>query len=173
MSCTDQLVPVSDTDYLRAQRFLHHEAALLDAHDYRAWWLLLAEDMVYRVWTQVVRPGNEQNDKLTIVDEGIDRLQLRVDQLADPKLTHAENPRTLTRRYLSNFQMFEDNQGSSIIVSCNLLVFLNRCPGVANGFLAGVRHDVLQVQDHELRLARRDVKLDQTILTAGTLSILL
>ena len=58
------------------------------------------------------------------------------------------------------------------MVEANLLVYRNR-PNVPDGGLyAGERHDVLRRVDGELRLARRLVRLDQTILYGGPLSTL-
>jgi hypothetical protein len=58
------------------------------------------------------------------------------------------------------------------LVEANLLVYRNR-PNVPDGGLyAGERHDVLRRVDGELRLARRLVRLDQTILFGGPLSTL-
>ena len=173
MTHPDRLIPVDDTDFLRVQRFLHDEAAILDAHDYAAWWALLTDDFVYRVWTQVVRPGDGQNQRLTIVDEAAGRLKLRVDQLADPKLTHAENPRSLTRRFLSNFRVHHGREANSFIARCNLLVYRNRGAGPAGGFLVGERRDVLRLEGEAFRIAQRDVELDETVLRDSTLSILL
>ena len=164
---------VSDTEYLEIQRFLYHEAALLDARDYLGWLALLTDDITYRITTQLVRPAEEPVQRFTIVDEEADSLTMRVHQLADPKLTHAENPATLTRRFLSNFQITHGTSPDSYHVVANLLVYKNRTSEPAGGFLVGVRHDVLGRVEGALKIADRSVDLDETILRDGTLSILL
>ena len=164
---------VGNAEYLEIQRFVFHEAALLDARDYTGWLALLTDDIVYRVTTQLVRPADEAVQRFTIIDEEADSLTLRVKQLADPKLTHAENPATLTRRFLSNFHITHDAASDRYLVTANLLVYRNRTTDPAGGFLVGVRRDVLRRMDGTLKIATRCVDLDETVLRDGTLSILL
>lgn len=163
---------VSDTDYFTIQRFLHHEAALLDEGDYIAWLSLLTDDIVYRVTTQVARRREDGTLRHAIIDERADSLILRVKQLADPLLTHAENPPTLTRRFLSNFRMSEGKDGHCAVVM-NLLVHFSRATVPDGSFYVGQRRDVLRRTDDGLRIAERQVDLDQTVLIGGTLSTLL
>jgi len=173
MSGTGADKMVSDAEYLEIQRFLYHEAAMLDARDYLAWLALLTDDITYQITTQLMRPAEEPVQRFAIVDEEAESLTMRVQQLADPKLTHAENPATLTRRFLSNFQITHGTSPNHYDVSANLLVYQNRTTGPAGGFLVGMRHDVLRRVDGALKIADRSVDLDETILRDGTLSILL
>lgn len=164
---------VGDADYLAIQRFLHHEAALLDERDYAGWRTLLADDVVYRVTTQVVRPADEAPTRFAIIDDDAASLALRIDQLADPNLTHAENPATMTRRFLSNFQISHGPAPDSFDVTANLLVYRNRAADPAGGFLTGSRRDTLRRTEGGFRISARIVDLDETVLRDGTLSILL
>ena len=173
MNGTGPETAVNDSDYLEIQRFLYQEAALLDRRDYGDWLALLADDIVYRVTTQVVRPADEVVERFCIIDDTAESLEMRVRQLADPKLTHAENPATLTRRFLSNFHITHCAAPDSYTAVANLLVYRNRTTEPAGGFLVGERCDVLRRIDGALRIASRCVDLDETILRDGTLSILL
>jgi len=164
---------VGDAEYLEIQRFLYHEAALLDNRDYAGWLALLTDDIVYRVTTQLVRPADEAIQRFTIIDEAADSLTMRIQQLADPKLTHAENPATLTRRFLSNFHITHGASPDNYEAVANLLVYRNRPTETAGGFLVGIRRDGLRRIDGALKIANRCVDLDETILRDGTLSILL
>jgi 3-phenylpropionate/cinnamic acid dioxygenase small subunit len=173
MNGTGPGASVGDAEYLEIQRFQFHEAALLDDRDYAGWLALLTDDIVYRVTTRLVRPADEALQRFTIIDEAADSLRLRVEQLADPKLTHAENPATLTRRFLSNLIVTHATPPGSFEAIANLLVYRNRTAGPAGGFLVGVRRDVVRRVDGALKLASRCVDLDETVLRDGTLSILL
>jgi 3-phenylpropionate/cinnamic acid dioxygenase small subunit len=173
MTGTDPESTVSDAEYLEIQRFLYHEAALLDARDYLGWLALLTDDITYRITTQLGRPADEPVERFAIVDEEAESLTMRVRQLADPKLTHAENPATLTRRFLSNFQIIHGTSPGSYHVVANLLVYKNRLTGPVGGFLVGVRRDGLRRTDGALKIADRCLDLDETVLRDGTLSILL
>jgi 3-phenylpropionate/cinnamic acid dioxygenase small subunit len=93
---------IADRDYIEIQRFLYREAALLDRRDYAGWLALLTDDITYRVAQQVARAAPEGGLDYAIVDEDADNLKARVVQLADPKLTHAENPPSFIRRFVSN-----------------------------------------------------------------------
>ena len=164
---------IGDADFVAAQRFLHHEAALLDRRAYHDWFALLTDDIVYRVSAKVARDAEAGDLDYTIIDEERESLKLRVDQIADPKLTLAENPPTLTRRFVSNFEVGAADPPDAFVVDTNLLVYRWRATTPDTGFYAGARRDVLRRVDGALRLARRTVRLDQTTLADGSLSILL
>ncbi len=164
---------VGDGDYITIQRFLHQEAALLDCRDYESWLGLLSDDITYRVSAQVSRPAEDGVEDYAIIDDDLHALHLRVAQISDPKLTHAENPPSLTRRNLSNFLIDHGDEADSFVNRCNLLVYRNRGSVPEGHIYSGQRRDEIRHQDGQLRLARRDVRLDQTILFEGILSILL
>ena len=164
---------VSDADYVAVQRFLNHEAALLDGRAYQQWFALLTDDIVYRVSAQVARDAEAGVLDYTIVDEGAHHLKLRVDQIDDPRLTRAENPPSMTRRFVSNTQVAPAAPPDTFAVDTNILVYRFRATAPDGGFYVGRRRDLLRRVDGSLRLARRDVRLDQTMLLDGSLSILL
>lgn len=164
---------VGDADFIAVQRFLHHEAALLDRRAYHDWLALLTDDVVYRVTAQVARDAGAGALDYTIVDEARDSLKMRIDQIADPKLTQAENPPSITRRFVSNFQVEAAAPPDTFVVDTNLLVYRFRDTAPDGGFYVGERRDILRRVDGDLRLARRTVRLDQTALLDGSLSILL
>lgn len=154
---------VSDAIYLSIQRFLHLEAELLDRRDYRHWLSLLTDDVTYRVSAQVNRDAQAGPLTYAIIDEDARRLKARVEQIADAKLTHAENPPTLTRRFVSNLRAADTGRDEYLAVS-NILIYRAR-PDMHDGALyAGERTDTLRRLNGALRIARRDVQLDQSLL---------
>jgi PAH dioxygenase small subunit len=158
--------------YGLVQRFIYREAALLDRRDYREWLGLLTDDISYKVVAQTTRDAADAGREYAIIDEDAGGLKLRVEQIATPRLTHAENPPSLTRRFVSNLMVSAGAETHEFVVETNLLVYRNR-PGVPDGGLyAGERHDLLRRVDGELRLARRLVRLDQTVLYGGPVSTL-
>ena len=165
--------PVSDSEFVEIQRFLYHEAALLDRRAYHEWFDLLTEDINYQIAAQVSRDAEDGVMEYTIVDAAAERLKLRVDQIADPKLTRAENPPSLARRFVSNFQANYAAPPDTFVVETNLLVYRSRATAPDGGFYIGERRDVLRRIDSTLRIARRHVRLDQTMLYDGSLSLLL
>ncbi len=165
--------PVSDAEYLEIQRFMHHEAALLDRRDFMAWLDLLTNDVGYRISMQVARQAEAGPEYYAIVDEDGDSLTLRVRQLADPRLTRAENPPSLTRRFVSNLEATHAAPPDTFAVATNLLVHRARPRAQETGTYVGGRHDVLRRSGGKLLLAERHVRLDHTILHDGSLSMLL
>jgi len=164
---------VSDAEYLAIQRFLHHEAALLDRREFTPWLDLLADDIAYCVSVQVAHQAEDGPQHYAIIDEDADSLTLRVRQLADPKLTRAENPPSLTRRFISNLEATHAAPPDSYTVVTNLLVHRARARAQETGQYIGTRHDILRHAGGVLLLARRDVYLDHTLLHDGSMSTLL
>ncbi len=165
--------PVDDGEFIEIQRFLNHEAALLDRRAYGDWFELLTDDIEYRVTAQVARDAGDGNGEYAIVDEDWESLKLRVAQISDPRLTRAENPASMTRRLVTNFQAFHAAAPDDYEVETNLLVWRNRGTAPEGGFYVGGRTDTLRRTGDGLRIARRIVRLDQTVLFDGSLSTLL
>ncbi len=164
MAVNSGAAEVSDTIYLSIQRFLYLEADLLDRRDYRRWLALLTDDVTYRVSAQVNRDAHAGPLTYAIIDEDARRLKARVEQIADAKLTHAENPPTLTRRFVSNLRATDTGRDGEYKAVSNILIYRAR-PDMPDGALyAGERTDTLRRLDGALRIARRDVQLDQSLL---------
>jgi PAH dioxygenase small subunit len=154
------------------QRFAYRETALLDRRQYREWLSLLTDDITYRVVAQTTRDAADDAVDYAIIDEDAAGLRLRVDQIATPRLTHAENPPSLTRRFVSNLIVSAGSDPSEFLVEANFLVYRNRSGVPDGGLYAGERTDVVRRVNGDLRLARRLVRLDQTVLYGGPVSIL-
>jgi 3-phenylpropionate/cinnamic acid dioxygenase small subunit len=163
--------PVSDADFIAVLRFLHHEAALLDKRDFLGWLGLMTDDIVYRVLAQSSRTAEAVPATYAIVDVDMGGLKLRVEQIANPRLTHAENPPTHARRFVSNLEATHAAPPDAFIAETNILVHRSR-PNVDHaGLYAGARRDVLRRVDGALRIARREVILDQVALRDGSMSL--
>ena len=165
--------PVSDAVFLEVQRFLNREAALLDRRDYMAWFDLLTEDIDYVVTARVSRPAESGPVDYAIVDEDADTLRLRLLQIGDPRLTRAENPPTLTRRFVSNLEVEDADPPDDYVAHSNLLVYRQRGTAPDGDFYAGRRRDVLRRDGASLRIAGRTVRLDHNVLFDGSLSVIL
>ena len=166
-------VPANDAAFLEVQRFLNREAALLDRRDYMAWFDLLADDVNYAVTARVSRPGESGPLDYAIIDEDADALRLRVLQIGDPRLTRAENPPTLTRRFVSNLEVEAADPPNDYAAHSNLLVYRQRGTAPDGDFYAGRRRDLLRRDGGSLRIADRLVRLDHNVLFDGSLSIIL
>lgn len=165
--------PVDAGLYVAIQRFYADEAALLDAHDYGAWFRLLTEDVVYRITTSMLRDREHGAIEHAIIDEGWETLKLRVDQLGTPKLTIAENPGSLHRRFVTNLRADHIDGTDRIVATANLLVYRNRTTNATVDLYAAERTDTLVDAEGGFLVASRLVRLDQSVLTGGTLNTLL
>jgi 3-phenylpropionate/cinnamic acid dioxygenase small subunit len=155
---------VGNDTYIDILRFLFREADILDRREYREWLGLLADDISYRVSAQINRDAMSGRLEYAIIDENAARLKARVEQIANPKLTHAENPPTLTRRFVSNLQAGPGTTPDEYVATSNLLIYRTR-PELPDGALyVGERTDVLRRVGGDLKLAQRNVRLDQSIL---------
>jgi 3-phenylpropionate/cinnamic acid dioxygenase small subunit len=169
MSSADR---VSDADYVALQRFLSHEAALLDHRRFEEWLGLLTSDLSYRVTLQVAREASEPNTEYAIIEEGIDGLKSRLAQIGTPRLTHAENPSSFTRRFVSNLEAWYGSGPRELVAHTNLLVYRSRTTLPEGGFYVGERRDLIRREGGGLLLARREVRLDHTVVFGGPVSTL-
>jgi 3-phenylpropionate/cinnamic acid dioxygenase small subunit len=161
---------VSQQLYIEVQRFLNQEAGLLDHHKYREWFSLLTDDATYRVFARVNVDAGASEVGYAFVDETHASLRARVEQISNPKLTHAENPASLTRRFISGIEVLHDG-ADQFVATSNILIYRNRPSLQEEGFYAGDRRDVLRRVDGALRIASRDVRLDQ-VMIRGAVSTL-
>jgi 3-phenylpropionate/cinnamic acid dioxygenase small subunit len=159
-------------DHHLVEQFAFHEAALLDHRRYRDWLALITDDILYRVSVQWIRDAAETNPEVWIVDEDLTQLKLRAEQIAAPRLTHAENPATLTQRFVTNIRVAHGANPAEYSVDANLLVYVNRSGALNGAVYAGERRDVLRRVDGRLRIARRHVRLAHSIVHGGPVSTL-
>jgi 3-phenylpropionate/cinnamic acid dioxygenase small subunit len=159
--------------YLEIQRFLFREAALLDRRQYAAWLALLADDVQYCVTAKLARDAGAKEVEYSIIEESIVGLKSRIDQISDPKLTRAENPPSLARRFISNVEAYHADAPGEFAATSYLLAYRSRPSVPEGGFYVAERQDVLRQIGSDWRLARRLVRLDQFMLFDGALSSIL
>jgi phthalate 3,4-dioxygenase subunit beta len=164
---------VDNNLYIDIQRFLYREAALLDRRDFLAWLSLLTDDVHYSVRVVLSRDAGAEAIDYAIVDEDAVGLKSRIDQISNPKLTRAENPPSLTRRVVSNIEAFHGQGADELDVVSSLLAYRSRPNVPEGGFYVARREDLIRRSGSEWRLAKRCVRLDQTMIFDGALSTLL
>jgi len=162
---------VGDDIYVSVQRFLSRESDCLDRRAYRDWFKLWTSDLQYRVTAQLNQDASAGSKDFAIIDDDADALKARLDQISTPKLTHAENPPSLARRFFSGLDVQHGAAPDEYVASANVLVYRTRPERPEGGFYVGTRHDVLRRVNGEWRLARRSVRLDQTLLYGGVSTI--
>ena len=102
------------------ERFLVDEAALLDEWRLEEWLALFAEDARYLV-PPLDAPDSDHRTTLFLIADDRRNLASRVRQLLGGT-TWAENPRSRTRRLVTNFRILEES-AESVTATANFAVW--------------------------------------------------
>jgi phthalate 3,4-dioxygenase beta subunit len=167
-------LPYADPAHLAAHQFLVEEAALLDAGDYDGWLGLLCEDIRYLMPVRVTTARGAGFDTLPDMshfDEDMYALRKRVQRLATE---HAwtEDPPSRTRHFVTNVRTFADGEARWRVESALLLLRSRGDTREADLVSAG-RSDVLREKGAGLRLARRLITVDESVLRTQNLAVFL
>jgi len=159
--------------------FFYAEADLLDEREYEQWLDLLTEDIVY--WMPLRRnvshkerheditPENDMawfhDDKATLIK--------RVKQI-QTGIHWADEPISRVSHVITNIRLAEPisslGEGEIAATKCRFIVYRNRVEDETD-FLVGRREDTLIRIDGRLKLARRKIILDQSVLLAKNLTM--
>lgn len=155
------------------EQFLYAEAALLDARLYRDWLGLLTDDIHY--WMPIRRtvtlsdldreftaPGD-----MAYFDDDRELLEMRVRKL-EAGSAWSEDPPSRSRHFVSNVRIL-DVQGDDITVEAAFHLYRSRLNTEVDSWV-GRREDVLRRTPEGLRLARRHIFLDQTLVLSTNMS---
>jgi p-cumate 2,3-dioxygenase subunit beta len=149
--------------------FLYAEAALLDEWRLQEWLELLTEDVTYSVPATDVPEGDAKNTLFLVADDAI-RVHSRVKQLLG-KSAWAENPRSRTRRLISNVRIRETN-GETIRVTANFIVYRMRMDQV-DTYVGRYEYTLVQ-RAGQLKIRERKAILDlEALRPQGKVSIIL
>lgn len=167
-------VPYGDPAHLAAHQFLVEEAALLDAADYEGWLGLLTDDIRYLMPVRVTTARGAGFDSLADMahfDEDMYALRKRVQRLATD---HAwtEDPPSRTRHFVTNVRTFPGG-GSELLVESAMLMFRSRGDTREADLLSAGRRDRLRQVAGGLRLARREITADESVLRTQNLAVFL
>ena len=163
-----------DPAHLAAHQFLVEEAALLDAADYAGWLGLLCEDIRYLMPVRVTTARGAGFDSLADMghfDEDMYALRKRVQRLATEH-AWAEDPPSRTRHLVTNVRTFSGGPGELRVESA-LLLFRSRGDTRAADLLSAGRTDLLRETGDGLRLARREITVDESVLRSQNLAVFL
>jgi 3-phenylpropionate/cinnamic acid dioxygenase small subunit len=171
----DDVVAIGDVVlHHEIERALFDEAALLDAHDYAGWLATLTDDIVYWMPIRETRATAERDREFTAFGEGAyfdeDRrsLELRIEKHGTG-YAWSEDPPSRTRHCVSNVRILDKRPDGDVTVGSNLIVYRCRLD-TDEDWWVGRRVDRLRKVDGRWKLARREIYLDQTVLTSKNLS---
>ena len=176
----------TDTSLLRAgielqhevDQFCYHEARLLDERRYDEWLELFTEDIHYWMPTRYNRLRREARrefsapNETSFFDEDYDSLRRRILRL-ETGMAWAEDPPSRVRHLFTNITVVPTAEPDVYEVLSNFLLYRTRLADDAE-FFVGAREDVLRRAPEAAAgflIARRQVILDQTTLSAKNLSM--
>jgi phthalate 3,4-dioxygenase subunit beta len=168
------LSSISET-YGQVVDFLYHEAELLDDRRHREWLALLTSDIVYRAPVRVTKAHTLADSYLSGMahfDEDYYSLTKRVERFETDHAL-AEDPPSRTRRFVSNVRCWQDVPGGDIVTRCNLLLFRSRGDVQNADLVSAQRTDLLRREDGRLKIARREILFDESVLRTQNLAVFL
>jgi phthalate 3,4-dioxygenase beta subunit len=167
-------LPYTDPLHAQAHQFLVEEAVLLDAQVYDKWLALLCDDIHYVMPVRVTTArgaGFDTSAGMGHFDEDLYSLRKRADRFATE---HAwtEDPPSRTRHFVTNVRTFAPS-GGDLRVESYVLLFRSRGDIREADLLSAGRTDLLRQVDGQLRLARREIRVDESVLRTQNLAVFL
>jgi len=142
-------------DLAEAERFLLHEARLLDEARFEDWLALFTEDAWYWVPAQ---PGQASpRDTISLVYDDRRLLETRVRRLRNPHL-HAQQPPARASRIVANPTIEESDAAAGAVVVRSKLLMVEYRRNRQRLFAATCRHRLVR-SDGGLRIAWKRVDL--------------
>jgi 3-phenylpropionate/cinnamic acid dioxygenase small subunit len=165
--------------HFEVEQFYYTEAELLDDGRFTDWLDLLADDLDYWMPTRTNRLRRQQalsisaRGEAAFYDETKESLAWRIRRF-DSGMAWAEDPPSRTRHLVTNVVVHhvesDEATGSELAARSAFLVYRNRLEREENVF-AGCRTDILRRSpDGGLKVARRVILLDQSVLQAKNIS---
>lgn len=147
------------------EEFLYREALLLDEYRFEEWLALFTDDSEYIVPLREQVQGDVAPAGHPIIKDDKLMLMARVKKDATG-MSHVEIPRSMTTHLVSNVVIDEGPQPGELAVHSTFLVRQARKLR-DEAWWVGRRTDVLRRVDGGLKIARREVLLDATVLPRG------
>lgn len=152
------------------ERFLYHEAQLLDELRFDEWMALMDFDVTYRAPVRITREGSDDvagDNEMHFFDDEYGELELRL-AAAQVGSAWAEIPPSRTRRFITNIRAtpFEDG---SIRAESNFLLYRSRDESVEHYF-AGTRVDRLLRFEDSFKIRERLILFDRVAFHTDNIS---
>jgi len=154
---------------LQVEELFYTEAALLDEWRLAEWLQLLTDDATYQIPPTDERDGSPDTTLFIIADDAM-RIRSRVRQLLG-KSAWAENPRSRTRRMITNVRVLEESK-DSIRASANFVVYRMRYE-LVDTYVGRYEYKLVR-RGNELKIAERKAILDlEALRPHGKISFIL
>lgn len=155
--------------------FLYDEAELLDTLQLRQWGETLAKDIEYNLPIRLTRPARMQDQTVvrTVqhMHDSYGSLMVRIMRITDTKSAWGEDPPSRTRRLVTNLRVYRTEKDNEYKVQSYLLVTRSRFDFDDFDLIPCERHDIIRKEGAQLKLARREVIIDQAVIGTPNLGI--
>lgn len=153
----------------------YREARLLDGDRLTEWLDLLAEDLTYRMPVRVTRrradgPGLSEGTGHFYDNRA--SMGVRVRRLVDTETAYAEDPPSRVRRFVTNLDVEERDDGLCRARSY-LLMLRSRFDSPDHELLSAERDDLLRRKGDSFVLVSRRILVDQSTLGSSNLAVFL
>jgi 3-phenylpropionate/cinnamic acid dioxygenase small subunit len=164
------------------EEFFYEEAALLDERRYNEWLTLLADDLTYfmplrrnvKFGEHGARENTRSGKDISWFDEDKWTLSKRVEQIMTG-IHWAEEPSSRVCRLITNVQITTATPSLEapleVGARSRFLVYQNRVEYETYTFV-GKRNDVLRREGESWKIAKREIILEQSVLTAKNLTVI-
>jgi biphenyl 2,3-dioxygenase beta subunit len=164
------------------ERYLIHEARLLDGRRFKEWLELFTEDVRY--WMPVrsnrlsegsgegweIEKELSNDHEVAFFNDDLAMLCRRVARF-ESGMAWSENPPSRTRHLITNIEVEADSDAHEYLVRSYFMIYQSRLETKISIY-AGERIDVLRRIGGALKISRRKIILDSATLIAGNLSVL-
>ncbi|HLH75902.1 MAG TPA: aromatic-ring-hydroxylating dioxygenase subunit beta [Candidatus Binataceae bacterium] len=140
-------------DRTRLERFVFHEARLMDEHRYDEWLTLWAQDARY--WVPAGAEDSDPSKDVSLIYDDYVRLQGRISRLKSG-VAYAQSPRSRLCRVISNFE-FDETPAGEVVVRSNFLLAEQRL-GKQDLFAGSTTHH-LRPSEEGFKIASKKVIL--------------
>lgn len=166
--------PVLEAVIREVERFFYREARLLDERRFNEWLDLFTDDARYWMPVRMDKSSKAPGEfsapgQLAFFDETKETLDMRVKKLATG-MAWAEEPPSRTRHLITNVEIDPGDTESEFKALSNFVLYRTRLENKQD-LLVGRREDLLRRENGALKIAQREIFLDQTVVTADNLSI--
>lgn len=154
-------------------QFLSRESELLDNYQLKEWQSICVDESIRYViplrQTVMKEDGNGISEVAHLQDDDWPALTMRINRF-DSKAAWSENPATRVRHFVTNVRVGSkvnvDGASDSfdVNVKSNVLIYRSRGPSPDHDLLSAERTDVLRYVNGDMKLLRREVRLDSTVI---------
>lgn len=169
-----EIIPYTNETHQQVHQFLVREAELLDSRNYREWFNLFAEDIVYRMPVRTTRHTLEGSvlDGMDHFDEDLYSIRKRIERF-ETEHAWTEDPPSRTRHFVTNVRVYPGEEDGELLVKSYVLLFRSRGDRHGPDFVSAEKTDVLRPTDGEFKIAKREITTDESVLRTQNLAVFL